>query len=371
MKNILVFVNTFTYGGVTSLIQDIYRNLDRNKYRMSFVRLNEDINDFDREIIANGDKVYYIENETLCSIPVLNYKIREKNMVKKIKAAVGNDKYDTAYIHANAGYCVPASKALGIKNIIMHSHEAVSDFKGNEEKSKITAFIWNRRVRMYNKLATYRLGDSLRAIVAKHGECTADKSNSKVVHPPINMEKFNRDNYSESEVNGFNIDTNKFNMLHVGRLNPVKNQGFMIDILSEIVKKRNAHLYIVGEGDKDKAKLIKKAEELRVSDNLTFMAGNTSPAIYKAMNCSLLPSFSEAFGMVAVESQLMGVPCFASTNVPKDVDAGMCTFVKLDDGAKAWADVILSYDYENAHIDEDKVKQFEIGHIINQLEGIF
>ena len=78
MKKILVCVNSFNYGGITSLIQDIYRNLDREKYQMSFLRLDWNRNDFDREVISNGDKVYYIENEGLVKVPVLNYYIKQK-----------------------------------------------------------------------------------------------------------------------------------------------------------------------------------------------------------------------------------------------------------------------------------------------------
>lgn len=366
MKKILVCVNSFNYGGITSLIQDIYRNLDREKYQMSFLRLDWNRNDFDREVISNGDKVYYIENEGLVKVPVLNYYIKQKNMIAKVKKAIGNEKFDTAYIHANAMYCVPAAKALRIKNIIMHSHEAVSDFSGNEKKSVITAYIWNKRVRMYNKLVTHKLGVSDKAIVAKFGETTTD-SNVMVVHPPINMDKFNPDNYGENELN---ISTGVFNMIHVGRLCTVKNQSFLIDILEEISKIKKSHLYIVGDGDKDKEKLIDYAEGKGVADKVTFLKGDTSPAIYKAMNCSLLPSFSESFGMVAVESQLMGVPCFVSTNVPKDVDAGMCTFVDLEKGAEYWAKEILDYDYANAKLDKEKTREFEIGYIIEKLEGI-
>lgn len=368
MKKILVFVNSFNYGGITSLIQDIYRNLDRNKYQMSFIRPDWNRNDFDAEIIANGDKVYYIENEGLGKIPILNYYIRQKNMVSKVKKAVGIEKFDLAYIHANAMYCVPAAKALGINNIIMHSHEAISDFKGNENLSRLTASIWKRRVKMYNKLVSHKLGDSLKAITAKFGDNVVNDPKLMVVHPPINMDKFNPDNYGDNELN---IKTDKFNMIHVGRLCAVKNQKFLIDILSEIDKVKDSRLYIVGEGDSDKAMLTAYAKEKGVADKVTFLKGDTSPAIYKAMNCSLLPSFSEAFGMVAVESQLMGVPCFASTNVPTDVDAGMCTFIDLEKGAAHWAKVILDYDYQSAHLDEEKTREFEIGYIIEKLEGIF
>lgn len=372
MKRILVFVDSFNVGGVTSLIQDIYRNLDRSKYSIDFVRPDWNRNDFDNEVISNGDKIYYIENEGLGRIPVINYAVRTKHMADKICKAVGNEKYDVAYIHANMAYAVPAAKKLGISNIVMHVHEAVSDFNGNENKSKITSFIWKNRVKMYNKLATHKLGDSKKACIAKFGAGVVNDKAMLVVNPPINMQKFSPDAYNLEEIEKeFSVSKDSFNMIHVGRLCAVKNQKFLIDILKEAKKIRETALYIVGNGDADKKALTEYAQELEVLKDVHFLAGNTTPGIYKLMDCSLLPSFSEAFGMTAVESQLMGVPCFVSENVPEDVDAGMCSFIELSKGAKYWAEKILEYDYENTSVDGEKVKNFDINYTLKKLEEIF
>ena len=75
--------------------------------------------------------------------------------------------------------------------------------------------------------------------------------------------------------------------------------------------------------------------------------------------------------MTAVESQIMGVPCFASTNVPKDVDIGMCTFIDIQKGAKYWATKILEYNYNDATVDVEKKNRLDINSIIKTLEKIF
>lgn len=373
MKHILVFVNSFNYGGITSLIQDIYRNLNRNEYRMSFVRLNWNINDFDREVLDNGDKIFYINDEGLNNIPYFNYEIRKRHMAKKICNIVDRSvQYDVAYIHANADYCVYAAKKLNIQNIIMHSHEALADFQGNEKKSKIIGAVWKKRIRMYNKLVNHKLGDSTKACIAKFGESVINDPKMMVLHPPINTEKFNPNNYDKTEITkSFSIDDTVFNMVHVGRLCAVKNQKFLIEVLSEMIKSKDCKLYIIGEGNPDKTQLMDYAKEKGVFDKVVFLQGNTTAGIYTMMDCSLLPSHSEAFGMVAVESQLMGVPCFASTNVPKDVNVGTCEFLELGKGAGHWAKKILDYDYEATRIDNKKVQEFDIAHIVEKLEGIF
>ena len=75
--------------------------------------------------------------------------------------------------------------------------------------------------------------------------------------------------------------------------------------------------------------------------------------------------------MVAVESQLMGVPCFASINVPNDVDIGMCTFLDLSHGAKYWSKQILQYDYFNSQIDDTLKKGFEVEQLVEKLSDLY
>lgn len=374
MKNILVFVNSFDIGGVTTLLKDIYRNLDTTQYRMSFVRLNWNKNDFDNEVFQNGDQVFYYENQPLGKWPVINYAMRRKTMIHRVCNAVRKDvAYDIAYIHSNAAYCVPAAKKMGIKKIIMHVHEAVSDFLGNENKSFLTQWLWNKRVKMYNRLSDYKLGDSALACVAKFGENVLNDPKMRVIHPPINLDKFNPHNYDANDtICQFKVDPEKFNMIHVGRLCDIKNQEFLLDLLEEMVKKKDCCLYIVGDGETQKKKLIAKAKKKDILQFIKFYPGNINvPLLMKGMNCFLLPSFSEAFGMVAVESQLMEVPCFLSSNVPKDVDIGMATFIDLNSGAKYWCDRILDYKFGTYKTDQNRVCKFDISFILKDLYNIF
>ena len=372
MIRIAVFVNSFDLGGITSLIQDIYRNLDRDRFSMSFVRPDLNRNAFDEEIKANGDSIFYYEIEFPGKFPVVNYTVYRHNMVKKVcKALKDAPAFDVAYIHSNHSYCLPAAKKLQIPKIIMHSHEAVSDFNGNEKLSSLTNWLWQRRVKMYNRLADCKLGDTQKALIAKFGQQVIHDPKMQVIPPAINMKKFDPAAYDrQAAITQFEIDPKKCNLVHVGRLCGVKNQPFLIDVLAAVLQTKSACLYIVGDGDEQKQKLIAYAKEKGVLEHIRFLPGNTNvPLLLTAMDVSLLPSFSEAFGMVAVESQRMGVPCIASTNVPTDVDIGMCRFLPIDQGGQVWADTIVHNSW--GQLLPEKRKQFEIGYILEQLYAIF
>lgn len=370
MKKILVFLDSFNVGGVTNVAMGIYNNLDKTKYQMDFVRDGVYAeNDCDRLVKANGNKVYLFNKPAIGKIPVLNYKIQREKTVKSLLSQIKKCEYDVIHIHAHAYIALYLAKKLQIPVKITHFHESVTDFGDNVEKSFITRKIWKTRQKIYNCESTVKAGDSLTACKVKFGK-KADEKEFSVFNPPIDFNKFNPKNYDKELVfDKYGIDKRAFNIIHVGRLSLVKNQKFMIDILSEANKEKDTRLYIVGEGDYKK-ELIKYAEEKSVFDKLNFLPANTSPDIYLCMNCSLLTSFSEAFGMVAVESQLMGVRCFASTFVPNDVDVGGCVFLDLTLGEKTWSEIILNSERE-FDLEKDKLELFKIENLVKRLEKIY
>lgn len=367
MKRILVFANSFNVGGVTSVIKSIYNNLDNRHFKMDFARKNWNKNEFDERVFADGNQVFYYNDCPLNKIPILNYKMQQINIAKQVLKQIRGIRYDAIHIHANPIIGLYIGKKANIPVRIMHAHEAIPDFGDNINKSWVTRAIWRHRQKKYNQWATVKAGDSLKACKVKFGENVVDDPKVCVLYPPVDMIKFNPATYGEETEVEKSINTSAFNMIHVGRLNPVKNQAFLIDILSEMNKIRESDLYIIGNGEQKDA-LLSYARLKGVESKFHLLPPDASPAIYRKMNCSLLPSFSEAFGMVAVESQLMGVPCFASTNVPNDVDIGMCQFIDLSKGAEEWAKQIYSFDYINACVSPNKKNAFTVQNLLEKLE---
>ena len=369
MRRILVFVNSFNVGGVTSVVRNIYKSLDKSKFQMDFVRKNWNRNEFDEQVFADGNKVYYYEDCGLNKVPFWNYKRQQLFIARQILKQIKGIHYDAIHIHANPIIGLYIGKKAKIPVRIMHAHEAIPDFGDNVYKSWIMRLIWKNRQKKYNKWATVKAGDSLKACKAKFGEQIENDPRLYILYPPVDMIKFNPIAYGEETELEKNVDATVFNMIHVGRLLPVKNQPFLIDILLEMNKIKNSELYIVGDGEQKKA-LLDYAKSKGIQEKLHILPPNTSPAIYRKMDCSLLPSFSEAFGMVAVESQLMDVPCFASTNVPHDVNIGMCRFISLSKDAKKWCEYILSPNTD-LHIVQSRVEQFKIETLIKVTERLY
>ena len=97
--------------------------------------------------------------------------------------------------------------------------------------------------------------------------------------------------------------------LCLGRIEPVKNIGFLVDIFEDIIKKDTDYLLlIIGEGS-GKNKIKDKIKSLRLENNIRFEDWLDDPMSYiKTADCLLFPSLSEGYGLVPMEANLAGTP---------------------------------------------------------------
>lgn len=141
------------------------------------------------------------------------------------------------------------------------------------------------------------------------------------------------------------LDDSSFTIGHVGRLTYQKNQFFLLDIFKELTKiNYNAILLMVGDGPDEEA-LKEYAEKLRISESVWFLGNRTDvSSLMQAMDLFLLPSRSEGFGIVTIESQSACLPTICSTNVPLDVKAtDLVKFISLKREPKQWAELIQTF----------------------------
>lgn len=112
--------------------------------------------------------------------------------------------------------------------------------------------------------------------------------------------------------------------LVLGRLEPVKNISWLIDIFASVEpKKRGFLLLIVGEGS-EKKKLQKRVRELGLQNSVIFEPWTNDPWSYlKTADCLLFPSLSEGYGLVVMEAVVAGTPVIMT-------DVGVANFEVKD-----------------------------------------
>jgi len=126
---------------------------------------------------------------------------------------------------------------------------------------------------------------------------------------------------------------------HIGRFSAEKNHPFLLRTFAEIKKNLpEAKLIAVGEGDLfEETRAL--AGEMKIDGDVIFTGAVKTPEDYlSAMDVFLLPSFSEGFGIAAIEAQASGLPTLLSDGVPRTVAISDSTVFLPLSSAKEWAD---------------------------------
>lgn len=135
-----------------------------------------------------------------------------------------------------------------------------------------------------------------------------DKTRIKVIPSPVNIREIQVRSQEE-------IDGHKDSLPWIGtvsRLSAEKGVNYLIEAFSQLVKKVDSRLIIVGDG-KERGNLEKMARDLGVKDRVDFLGWLQNPYNYlKKMDVFVLSSLWEGFPQVIIESMVCGVPIVAT-----------------------------------------------------------
>jgi len=118
----------------------------------------------------------------------------------------------------------------------------------------------------------------------------------------------------------FNLFDKKY-VLYFGRINWKKRIELLIDVFFEISKKyKDTYLAICGSADKDYfEKIEKQIKALGLEDKIILngqtIYGEEKIALFQNALCFVLPSISENFGYVVLETLASGIPVIISSGV--------------------------------------------------------
>ena len=335
-KRILYIVNSLGQGsGVMSFIMNLYRNIDREKVQIDFLVGTHKEQSYEKEILELGGKIYNLPVPKKISFKnYIDFKNRINLFFKE-----SNYKYDIIHSHVpifNIFY-FPIAKKYDVKHLITHSHsiQSSSSFLG-----KIRNFFL---LINSNKLANIYFACTEQAAIFLFGKNKVENGKVNIVKNAIDSQKFK---YSEEERQRIRKELEiegKFVIGHVGRFSKEKNHIFLIDIFYETLKLHDESILLLA-GDGDLMPYIKdKVLELGISEKVKFLGiRNDINKIMQAMDTFILPSTFEGLGIVVIEAQSTGLPCFVSTNVPEDVSiTELITHLSLEKSPKYWAEKIV------------------------------
>lgn len=211
-----------------------------------------------------------------------------------------------------------------------------------------------------------------------HDLIAPDKS-LDVIHNFID-ERVYRKVDAHSLKHDYKIEEDDKVLIHVSNFRAVKRVGDVVKTFSQIQKKINAKLLLVGDGP-EMSTICKLTEELGIKDHVRFLGKQENlEELYSISDLMLLLSEKESFGLVALEAMACGVPCIGTNvgGIPEVIEDGVsgyiCELGNIDLIVEKTADLLTDREKYNRFSKaslEAVQKQFHSSKIVNQYEDIY
>lgn len=344
-------------GGAETLILNVLKKIDRDRFQFDFLLFNDACGFYDDEVKQLGCNIYYVPS--ISDVGILKY-------IKYLIMFFKDNSPDIVHSHMDwqGGFIAYAAYKAGIKKIIVHSHANQKMFDLN--------IVYHCLIRLNKKLiskyATHCLACSRIA-----GDSLFLK-NYTVLFNGIDTNKYIKPN--KKIINDlkkeFNIKKNEIILGNVGSMSDNKNQIFLIDLLYELHKKnKNFRLILVGDGGQ-KENLVKKVQMYNL-DKYVYFTGirKDIPEMMHLFDIFLLPSKTEGLGIVAIEAQISGIYCIVSNTIPHDVivDKDGIQFVPLE--VNNWIEAISDFEVSDKSKKLKDYSNFDIKRTTEVLEKIY
>ena len=163
--------------------------------------------------------------------------------------------------------------------------------------------------------------DDARQLIDLYG---ANPSSVDVVHPGVDLSLFTPGDQQAARTR-LNIENDAHLLLFVGRIQPLKAPDLLLYAAADMIAANpalRARLLVViaggpsGTGIDRPTSLLELALELGISDLVRFEPPadrETLATWFRAADLTVVPSYSESFGLVAIESQACGTPVVAAS----------------------------------------------------------
>jgi glycosyltransferase involved in cell wall biosynthesis len=364
-------VSSLERGGIDLWLMHMLRRIDRDRYPMDFLVLNESAGVLAAEARAMGSRVH------LCRHAQRPWALPRRFL--RIMTKHGPYQVVHSHVHHKGGLVLRLAAWYGVPIRVAHSH---SDTRAAEKGAS-----WRRRFylmtmkRWILDFATHRIAVSRSAAEDLFGPNWSGDPHCRIIPCGIDLAEFALADVARAQCRkALGLPEDALVIGHVGRFLWAKNHPFLLEVAAALFQREpRARLLLVGDG-RDEAAIRALARTSGIADRVTFTGARSDvPRLLKgAMDVFIFPSRYEGLGMAVIEAQTAGLPCVVASTVPEEIDVVPALIHRLPLSAppELWAERILEAvasprpDPEEA-LRAVRASDFDIQRSITRLQSIY
>lgn len=364
MIKILNVIASLNIGGAENNAMNSLRFIDSNKFSYHFLVFGDLEGDYEAEAVSLGATIHHL------SEPKQDY----KKFMSDYQELLKREQYDVVHVNTlwNSGLLLRTAKKVGAPVRICHSHSTES----SQNENAIYRVYKHVMRKFILKNTTDYVACGRDAGEYLYGR-TFFKQQGKIIYNGIDEHRFSFDPLKRAEVRqSLGIDVNDVVLGHVGRVVPVKNHAFMIDILEQLKDElENLKLVLIGDGP-DLAAMKDLVRSKGLQERVLFLGNQQNVSDYlQAFDVFIFPSLFEGFPVSLIEAQGAGLPCLISTAVTKEAKlTDHAHFIDLENSDE-WLKKVRFYaenKLERSTVNIDEIKhKFSISAIVKKWEYLY
>jgi glycosyltransferase involved in cell wall biosynthesis len=332
MIRILHAVGGMNRGGIETWLMHVLRGIDRRRFQVDFLVHTEQACAYDEEARALGSRIIP------CAHPHRPWRyLRDLDRVLR-----EHGPYDVvhSHLHRFSGIVLRAAEGRGVPIRIAHSHVAGIDRAAGPLRRGYLRLAG----RWVQRHATLGLAASVQAAQDLFGERWRDDPRWRVLVYGIDLSPFTVAPERPRVRAELGIAPDAVVLGHVGRFEPQKNHGFLLDIMAAARRiDPRVRPLLVGDGPL-RPQMERRAAKLGLRATFTGSRPDVPRLMQGAMDAFVFPSRFEGLGLVLVEAQAAGLPVITSDVVPPEATVAdqAVRRVSLSESPEVWARAALA-----------------------------
>ncbi|AQP45524.1 glycosyltransferase [Tessaracoccus flavus] len=303
-------------GGMNVLIRALAGALTRNGITVEFFTRRASADTPDTVTLDDGLVIHHISAGPPRPLP----KSEIDQHIDEFRSNLGSlDRFDVVHSHhwMSGVAALPLARAAGIPHVMTfhsvaaHPNSPLRDGEPAESPARLDGEV------MCATQSTLVLAVSRHEAAVVIGRCQADPERVAIVRPGVDIDLFHPAEPGSTWTPHPDVEPGY--LLFAARLQPLKAPDLAIRALGLLPDDERRDLVVAGQASADfadyEAELHRLVDDLGLSDRVTFLPGQDRAdfaQLLRHASILLVPSYSETFGLVALEASASGIPTLAA-----------------------------------------------------------